>query len=101
MSETHTVEEIKKHVRVYMGVFAALAVLTVVTVGVGYLEMPIVPALLVGLAIALVKGGLVAAYFMHLVEEKKVILYSLVLTVVFFLCMVAIFMAAQADQVAI
>ena len=82
-----------------MGVFGALAVLTVVTVGVGYLELPMVPALIVGLFIALIKGGLVAAYFMHLIEEKKVIVYSLVLTVVFFLCMVALFMSLQADQV--
>lgn len=84
-----------------MGVFGALAVLTVVTVGIGYLELPMVPALLLGLAVALIKGGLVAAYFMHLLEEKKVILYSLALTVVFFLCMVAIFMATFYDQVSI
>ena len=101
MSDTHTVEDIKKHVRIYMGVFGALAVLTVVTVGIGYLELPMVPALLLGLAVALIKGGLVAAYFMHLLEEKKVILYSLALTVVFFLCMVAIFMATFYDQVSI
>ena len=84
-----------------MAVFGALAVLTVVTVAVGYLELPMIPALLLGLAIALVKGGLVAAYFMHLLEEKKVILWSLALTVVFFLCMVAIFMATYYDQVGI
>ena len=101
MSETHSVEEIKKHVRIYMAVFGALAILTVVTVGVGYLDLPIVPALVVGLFIALIKGGLVAAYFMHLLEEKKVILYSLALTVVFFFCMVAIFMSSHYDQVGI
>ncbi len=32
----HTPEAIKKHVRVYLMVFAALAVLTLVTVGVGF-----------------------------------------------------------------
>ena len=32
-------EEIRKHVRVYILVFAALAVLTVVTVGVSYLQI--------------------------------------------------------------
>ncbi len=101
MSETHSVEEIKKHVRVYIAVFGALAVLTVVTVALGYLELSIVPALLIGLFIAFIKAGLVAAYFMHLLEEKKVILYSLALTVVFFLCMVAIFMASFYDQVSI
>lgn len=73
MSDLTHVEDVKKHVRVYISVFAALAVLTVVTVGVGYLELPIVPALIVALAIATVKGALVAGYFMHLVSEEKVI----------------------------
>lgn len=101
MSETHSIEEVKKHVKVYMAVFGALAVLTVVTVVVGYLELPMVPALIVGLFIAVLKAGLVGAYFMHLLEEKKVILSFLVLTVVFFLCMVALFMSAYSDQVGI
>ena len=101
MSEVHSIEEVKKHVRVYMIVFGALAVLTVVTVAVGYLELPIVPALVLGIAIALVKAGLVAAYFMHLLTEKKVILSFLALTVVFFLCMVALFVATLSDQVQI
>jgi len=90
--------DIKKHVRVYIMVFAALAVLTVVTVAVSYLHLSIVPALLVGLFIASVKGGLVAAYFMHLISEKKVILWILILTVVFFAVMFIIFPAAHADQ---
>ena len=90
--------DIKKHVRVYIMVFAALAVLTVVTVAVSYLHLSIVPALVVGLFIASVKGGLVAAYFMHLISEKKVILWILILTVVFFAVMFIIFPAAHADQ---
>lgn len=98
MSEDMSVADIKKHVRVYMMVFGALAVLTVVTVAVGYIHLPIVPALIVGLAIALVKGALVAGYFMHLVDEKKVIYGVLLLTAVFFLCMVAIFMSTFYDQ---
>ena len=99
MSETHTAEEVKKHVKVYMAVFGALAVLTVVTVAVGYLELPMGPALGVGLLIAVIKAGLVGAYFMHLLGERKVIISFLALTVVFFLCMVALFMSAQGDQV--
>ena len=97
MSETAHAD-IKKHVRVYIMVFAALAVLTVVTVAVSYLHLTIVPALIVGLFIASVKGGLVAAYFMHLISEKKVILWILILTVVFFAAMFIIFPAAHADQ---
>ena len=66
MSETSNVEDIKKHIRIYMMVFTALAVLTVVTVAVAYLGLPIVPALIVALIIAIVKGTLVASFFMHI-----------------------------------
>ena len=98
MSETHSIEDIKKHVRVYMAVFGALAVLTVVTVGIGYLELSIGPALAVGLSIAVIKGSLVAAYFMHLISETKIIFTFLVLTVVFLLCMIALFLSSFHDQ---
>ena len=98
MSDAHSTEDIKKHVRVYMMVFGALAVLTVVTVAVSYLHLPILPAIVLGLAIASVKAGLVAAHFMHLKSEKKVIFATLIGTGVFFACMVIIFIAAQGDH---
>ena len=98
MAEHMTVEEVKKHVKVYVIVFGALAVLTVVTVAVSYLDFTIIPALIVAMIIALVKGGLVAGYFMHLVSEKKVIYWVLVLTVVFLVCMFALFISALSDQ---
>ncbi len=96
--ENMSVEEVKKHIRVYMIVFGALAVLTVVTVGVAYIHMPIVPALIVALLIASAKAGLVAGYFMHLIGEKKVIHGTLLLTFGFFIAMVALFLFAYHDQ---
>ncbi|MSS73033.1 MAG: hypothetical protein EXS64_16295 [Candidatus Latescibacteria bacterium] len=81
---TGSAEEIRKHVRVYMIVFAALAVLTVVTVGVSYIHLPVHTAIIVALIIASVKGSLVAAYFMHLISEEKIIYWVLVLTALFF-----------------
>ncbi len=75
-------EAIQKQVRTYIIVFAALAVLTVVTVAVSYLDMAFYPALLLAIAIASIKGFLVAAYFMHLISEKSVIYAILLLTVV-------------------
>ncbi len=87
MSE-HSAEEVKKHVRVYVAVFAALAVLTVVTVAVSYLELPTSTAIALALLIATVKGSLVALYFMHLISEQKAIVWLLGLTASFFLvCM--------------
>lgn len=81
----HTVEEINKHVRIYITVFVALAGLTVVTVAVSYWHLPVLPAVTLALVIATIKGSLVACYFMHLISEKRLILWVLVLTGLFFL----------------
>ena len=86
MAHAHDdVESIRKQTRIYLFVFLALAVLTVVTVGVAYLHMPPVMAVVVALLIAGIKGSLVAGFFMHLIAERKAIYWILVLTVVFFL----------------
>lgn len=98
MSESHSPEEIKKHVRTYLVVFGSLAVLTIVTVAVGYMELPIWPALTVALAIATLKSGLVAAHFMHLITEQKMILHLLILTFVFLGIMFILFISAFNDQ---
>ena len=86
----HGAEEIKKHVKTYIAVFIALMVLTVATVLVSYLQLDTHKAIAVALAIATVKAGLVAAYFMHLVSERKLIYYVLVLTIVFFVVLMAV-----------
>lgn len=78
-------QEIRKHVKIYVSVFAALAFLTLVTVAVSYLKLPTAQAVLVALIIAMIKGSLVAAFFMHLISEKQIIYYLLALTLVFFL----------------
>jgi cytochrome c oxidase subunit 4 len=86
----HSPEEIQKHVRTYIAVFAALALLTVVTVGVSYLHLTPAVAVTVALIIATIKASLVAAYFMHLISEKKLILWILVITIVTFISMILI-----------
>jgi cytochrome c oxidase subunit 4 len=77
-------DAIKKEVRRYLLVFFALGVLTAITVGVSNLHLPFHQAVIVALIIASIKGSLVAAYFMHLLSEKKVIYGILLLTVIFF-----------------
>ena len=77
--------EFKKHLRQYYAVFVALACLTAITVGVSYLRLNRPLAIAVALVIASVKAGLVAAVFMHLISEKKVIFAVLMLTIFFFL----------------
>ncbi len=81
-----------------MLVFGSLAVLTVVTVVVGYLELPFVPALIVALLIATVKAGLVAAYFMHLVSEEQVIRWLVWLSLALLVVMFLLFSVYYVDQ---
>jgi cytochrome c oxidase subunit IV len=82
--------DIDRHVRIYITVFVALMVLTVVTVAISYLHLPVYLAVGVALLVATVKGGLVACYFMHLVSEKKLIYAVLLLTVAFFVVLLAL-----------
>jgi cytochrome c oxidase subunit 4 len=82
--------DIDRHVRVYNTVFVALMVLTVVTVAVSYLHLPVAAAVTVALLVATIKGSLVACYFMHLISEKKLIYAVLVLTAVFFVALLAL-----------
>lgn len=76
---------IRKEIRTYLLVFAALTVLTGVTVWLAYgLQLPVHLAILIALAVASVKGFLVAGFFMHLLNERKFIYAVLGLTVFFF-----------------
>jgi cytochrome c oxidase subunit 4 len=80
----HSMDDIKSHVKVYMFVFASLAVLTVVTVAATYLNLSSGEAIFLALIIATIKGSLVASYFMHLISEKALITWILMITFVFF-----------------
>lgn len=89
MDSAHS-QDIKKHVRTYLMVFAALLVLTVVTVAASYLHLKVKEAIALALVIATIKGSLVGCYFMHLISEKKFIYFALLLTVVFFAVLMAL-----------
>ena len=100
MSAHDDPESIRKEVKIYITVFVGLAVLTVLTVAVSYFHMPVALAILVALAIATFKGSLVAAVFMHLRAERKLIYWVLVLTVIFFIVLMAIPSLSQSKQAA-
>jgi cytochrome c oxidase subunit 4 len=89
MAGDHAVD-IDKHVRVYITVFVALMVLTIVTVAISRFHLPVPIAVTVALLVAIIKGSLVAGYFMHLVSEKKLIYAVLALTVAFFVVLLAL-----------
>jgi len=96
--ETGNIEEIRKHVKVYLIVFAALGILTLVTVGVGYIDLSIVPAVILALIVASVKGTLVASYFMHLISEKKAIYGILIFTALCLIVMLVIPLLTVGDM---
>jgi cytochrome c oxidase subunit 4 len=96
MTSDHAVD-IDKTVRIYITVFVALMVLTVVTVAVSRLHLSVPIAVTVALLVATVKGSLVACYFMHLISEKKLIYAVLVLTAVFFAALLALPVFTQSD----
>jgi cytochrome c oxidase subunit IV len=76
--------DIDRQVRIYITVFVSLMVLTIVTVAISRLHLPVREAIAIALAVALVKGVLVAGYFMHLFSERRYIYWVLAFTVAFF-----------------
>jgi caa(3)-type oxidase subunit IV len=94
----HDAESIRKEVKAYITVFLTLAVLTVLTVAVSYFNLPITLAIVVALLIATFKGSLVASVFMHLRAERKLIYWILLLTVAFFIVLMAIPSISHWDQ---
>ena len=80
-------KDLAHHISNYRKVFIYLLIGTVLTVGASYIEFSvqdsIAGAIFVGLTIATIKGYLVAANFMHLNSEKKMIYWVLILTVIF------------------
>jgi len=79
--------DMNHHIKVYRNVFIGLLIFTGLTVGASYLDFGGIVwlAISVGLAIAFIKGYLVAANFMHLNNERPLIYMILVMTVAFFL----------------
>jgi cytochrome c oxidase subunit IV len=82
--------EIKKSIRTYMMVGAALLVFTVITVAVNKVHLAVPLAITVALIIATMKGSMVAAIFMHLSHEKRWIYGALILTIVFFIVLMSV-----------
>ena len=77
-------ESIRKSIRTYVMVGAALFVFTGITVAVNQVHLAVPMAITVALIIATMKGSMVASIFMHLSHEKKWIYGSLILTVIGF-----------------
>lgn len=87
-------EEVRKSLKTYLFVFGALAALTAVTVGVSTLglkmDWPITVAVIIAMIVAITKGSLVGAYFMHLNHERGVIWQIIFVCIIFFLVLLLI-----------
>ena len=105
-----SIEEIQKSKKIYLAVFGALLVGTVITVLVaeapGWLYWLDVGDhgfdkwdAIVGLLIAGTKASLVAIIFMHLNHEKKLIYWVFFGSIFFFICMAALLALAKSSPI--
>jgi cytochrome c oxidase subunit 4 len=89
MSHTDTHEAPHSHMKALTLTFAALIVLTIVTVKVSKVDFGSVWInISIALFIASIKGVLVALYFMHLKWEEKLIVFFAALSIPFLCLMV-------------
>lgn len=102
-------DDVHHHIQIYKKVAMSLGVLTVATVAISYVDFAVPLAVTVALVIAATKGSLVVSFFMHLIEEKKVvslskwgfgaILATLAVTAFLFLVLIFIPLLGHADKV--
>ena len=96
----HYAHEVAHHVKKYMMVGAALLVFTAVTVALSYVDFGTSKAnIAVAMLVATFKAGLVAAIFMHLSAEKKLIYRVLIFTGLFVLALFWLTFLAWYDPV--
>jgi cytochrome c oxidase subunit 4 len=83
-------DKLRTTIKMYIAIGAALFVFTAITVGVNQVHLAVPAAITVALIIASVKGSMVASVFMHLSHEKKWIYGALLLTVAFWIVLMAV-----------
>ena len=103
MDTTHTTEahshDISKHIKVYVGVFVALLLGTILTVSMYYIHFErMAVTITIALFIATIKASLVAGFFMHLISEKKAIYAILLATVFFFAGMMYLIVGSRGEM---
>src|SRR4029077_7696786 len=92
-------EAIRKQVRTYMMIGAALFVFTGITVAVNQIHLAVPLAITVALIIATMKGSMGVAVFMHLNHERKWIYGALILTVIGFIILMTVPMFTTMDHI--
>jgi len=94
----HSEAEVSKHKKVYLLVFGALLVGTVITVALNYMHFDSkLLTISIALFVATIKATLVACYFMHLISEKRMIYLILGFTAFFFVGLMGLTLSSYAD----
>ncbi len=84
--DEHVAHNVSKHIRAYLMVGATLITFTAITVFLSYVNFGTMKAnVAVAMVVATFKAGLVAAIFMHLSNEKRMIYRILMFTAFFVL----------------
>jgi caa(3)-type oxidase subunit IV len=92
-------ESIRKSIRSYLMIGAALFVFTVITVAVNQVHLAVPLAITVALIVASIKGTMVASVFMHLNHERQWIYGALILTVIGFIILMTVPMFTVMDGI--
>ena len=92
-------DSIKKTIRTYWMIGAALFVFTVITVAVNQVHLAVPLAITVALIIATMKGSMVASVFMHLSHERRWVYGALILTVIGFAILMTVPIFTMMDHI--
>lgn len=94
----HSAHDIEQSKRKYWMVFIALIIGTVITVGAYFVHIEsMAMTIALALFIASIKAFLVAGYFMHLMDERKMIYGIMASTVFFFIALMGLTIWAMND----
>ncbi len=83
-----TNQDIQKETKNYLVIFGGLLILTGVSLGVHFMHLPVQLSIVIIIGIALTQAAISAAYYMHLISEKKLIFFVLAMAASFFLAMI-------------
>ena len=99
MSTDNFVKHTHQQVKTYSIIFAALLVLTVITVLLSKVQLPVALGVLLALIVAGIKGTLVAGIFMHMFSEKlSAVNIVLIFSAIFFLVMIGLILFGYFDS---
>jgi cytochrome c oxidase subunit 4 len=97
-THAHDAQAVAKHVKIYLVVFVALLVGTILTVWLNSVHFDsLATTITIALFVAAIKAFLVAGFFMHLISEKKAI-YAMLLSTAFFLVAMMFLLIWSRDQ---